>query len=274
MKNLCVLTFAFIITFTSGWAEQKKVLPFKVLRRIDCQVHPRGRKNPTPHHIKLRDGTSENWSGYAAATGLKNPQAGAVSMVSGTWTVPHITSSKDATYCSIWVGIDGYGSGSVQQIGTEHDWDNGKEEHYAWFEMYPKYPHQLKGFPVEPGDVISASVTYQGNNTYKLVLNNHTKSVTTTVPTSHTVAPGTKRSSAEWIVEAPATADGVLPLANFSNVTMTDCQATINGKTGYIDQGSWQAELLNMEAKKGTMKAATSDLKNDGKDFSVTWKHQ
>jgi peptidase A4-like protein len=183
-------------------------------------------------------------------------------------------SSSKPTYSSIWVGIDGYGSGTVEQIGTEHDWDNGKEEHYAWFEMFPKYPHQLVGFPVEPGDVITGEVSYVGNDTFKLSLSNHTKHVTTTVPTTHTQTPKANRSSAEWIVEAPATSDGVLPLAHLSEVTMTDCTATIDGVSGPISNGQWKSSKLNMASKSGTVKAQASDLTNSGKDFTVQWKHQ
>lgn len=277
MKKLCMLSLAFLITCTSGWAvvtPKKSVVPFKALRKIECKMEPRRLKNRTPHHIKLRDGTSENWSGYAAAKGLKNPQVGSVSMVSGSWVVPHIASSKDDTYCSIWVGIDGYGSGSVEQLGTEHDWANGKEEHYAWFEMYPKYPKELSNFPVEPGDVISASVVYQGNDTFKLSMSNHTKSVTTEIPVKHTMSSSAKRSSAEWIVEAPATTDGVLPLAHFSTVELSECKATINGKTGSLNDGNWQSEALNMQTKKGAMKATATSPSDNGKDFSVSWKHE
>ncbi|MCE5294215.1 MAG: hypothetical protein LLF94_06335 [Chlamydiales bacterium] len=248
--------------------------PFKVLKKIQCTVLQSKRKHPTAPHKKLREGTSENWSGYAAATNLKNPGISSVSKITGSWNVPHVSPSKGTTYSSIWVGIDGFSSGSVEQIGTAHDWNNGKEEHYAWFEMYPKYPHELVGFPVEPGDIISAEVSYEGNDTFKMTLNNHTKNVTTTVPTSHTINANAKRSSAEWIVEAPASSSGVLPLAHLSDVTLTNCTATINGKSGSIDSNNWSNGRLDMEGKGGTLKAKTSGLTAQGSDFTVQWKHQ
>ncbi len=249
-------------------------MPFAVYQPIQCKIIPRKRAKTSVPHKKLRDGTSENWSGYAAATSLIKPAMFSVTQISGTWTVPEVKASKEDTYSSIWVGIDGFSSGTVEQIGTEHDWHNGKQEHYAWFEMFPKYPHELSGFPVEPGDVISADITYKGNGTFKLVLSNHTKQVTTTVPHSHTVNARAQRSSAEWIVEAPATSSGVLPLAHLSQVKMKDCTATINGVTGSIDNGHWKSTKLDMESKNGTKKARTSNLSSDSKSFLVKWKHQ
>jgi len=275
MKKMILLACVFaMMQTTSAWTHNKKAVPFKALRNIVCKPVARTKHKHLRLHQKIREGTSENWSGYAAATNLQNPGLGSVSMVSGTWTVPDISNSKKGTYASIWVGIDGYKSGTVEQIGTEHDWADGKEEHYAWFEMYPKYPHQIQGFPVEPGDVISAQVTYKGNDTFEMVINNHTKGVTTTIPTEHTKASGTKRNSAEWIIEAPATAKGILPLADFKQTTLTDCQATINGKTSGINEGGWSHDKLVMETKSGTLKAETSNPTNSGKDFTVTWKRQ
>ncbi len=272
-----VLLLACLCLLTQGYAaptRAKKPVPFKALRKIECKMKPRMKHDRIRVHQKIREGTSENWSGYAAATNLKNPGVGSVSMVSGTWTVPDISNSKKGTFASIWVGIDGYSSGTVEQIGTEHDWDNGVEEHYAWFEMYPKYPHEISGFPVEPGDVISAQVSYKGNDIFEMVINNHTKGITTTIPTEHTKAAGTKRNSAEWIVEAPATANGILPLANFKQTVLSDCTATINGTTNSINGGKWQFDKLVMETKSGGLKASTSEPTNGGQDFTVVWKHQ
>ena len=55
--------------------------------------------------------TSSNWSGYAASA-----PANSVSYVAGSWVVP-TASSKTNGYSSVWVGIDGYNSSTVEQIG-------------------------------------------------------------------------------------------------------------------------------------------------------------
>lgn len=46
--------------------------------------------------------------------------------------------SHSAQYASFWVGIDGYSSGSVEQLGTHSDCvGKGRASYYAWWEMYP-----------------------------------------------------------------------------------------------------------------------------------------
>ena len=65
--------------------------------------------------------------------------------------------------------------------------------------------------------------------------------------TTTMTAQGAKRSSAEWIVEAPSSNYGILPLANFGTVTFTNAYATIGGTTGAID--NWQAYAINIATR-------------------------
>jgi hypothetical protein len=58
-----------------------------------------------------------------------------------------------------WVGLDGPGSNSVEQIGVAMRCAGSKPRYYAWYEMYPKGARS--GFPVHPGNAIVASVRYQ-----------------------------------------------------------------------------------------------------------------
>ena len=61
------------------------------------------------------------------------------------------------TYCAVWVGIDGYSSSTVEQIGTESDVVNGTPTYSVWYEMYPKGSMDVP-LAVSAGDSISASV--------------------------------------------------------------------------------------------------------------------
>lgn len=74
-------------------------------------------ERPRTHN---KNGTSTNWSGYAVETNLGSPQSNVVTDVKGTWVVPTV-SGTGTSYCAVWVGIDGYGSPSVEQIGTDSD---------------------------------------------------------------------------------------------------------------------------------------------------------
>lgn len=235
---------------------------------------PKSKRHKHTHpHIPSKEGSSTNWGGYVAATNLKKPAPGSVNDVSASWIVPKISASSHNTYCAIWVGIDGYASGSVEQIGTEHDWNNGKQTNYAWFEMYPKGSFQIGGFPLKVDDSISASVAYKGNGVFELTLANNTQKKYTTVPTSKTTYKAAQRSSAEWIVEAPYE-NGILPLAHFSKINFTQCQAIIDNVKGSISNPDWVDNGLVMVSQQGTQKATVSNLAAQGKNFSVTWKHE
>ena len=179
-------------------------------------------------------GVSSNWSGYAIQA-----STGSVSDVAGTWKVPTATTSG---YSSFWVGIDGYSSNSVEQVGTDSDVVNGKATYYAWYEMYPSAAVNISSITVKPGDSISASVAYVSNE-FVLTITDNTDHQSFT---KDFAASGEARSSAEWIVEAPSSGYGVLPLADFGSATFTSAYATIGGTTGPIN--NWQSYSLNMES--------------------------
>src|SRR5437899_12002115 len=88
-----------------------------------------------PNH-KISQSTSSNWSGYAAT-------GGGFQTVSANWTQPTATCGATATYSSFWVGIDGDGSGTVEQTGTSADCSGGGAKYYAREEMYPNVPTNL-----------------------------------------------------------------------------------------------------------------------------------
>lgn len=194
--------------------------------------------------IKNKNGTSTNWSGYASTTG------GATD-VTGSWVVPNLTcTAGQNTYSSAWVGIDGDGSSTVEQIGTEHDCINGQPSYYAWYEMYPK-PGRKIPVTVSAGATMNARVRYAGNGNFVLTLNGYS----TTQKSMKA-----QRASAEWIMEAPWSG-GVLPLANFGTIGF-------NGPVGTYSN----LDRIDMVNSSGSLKAQTSALDSTGTNFSVTWK--
>lgn len=251
----------------------------QVYKQLVAQVAPINRSAiHTRHpHIPLPDrartqGYSTNWSGFVAEDDFNNPGSGTVTAVSGSWIVPSVRASSMNTYSSIWVGIDGYSSSTVEQIGTEHDWYGGTQHHYAWFEMYPGASYRINNFPLKVGDVISASVVYSGDNVYTMVLTNQTQNISVTIPTQYTTSSAGQRSCAEWVVEAPYL-NRILPLTNFGTVYLWGCQATINNVSGPINNQSWQNSDITMVTKKNIVKAAPSALLPDGGSFFVVWNH-
>jgi hypothetical protein len=206
------------------------------------------------HH--LTHATSSNWSGWDN-TGSK------YTSVSASWVQPSVTCSRHETsYSSFWVGLDGDGSNSVEQTGSEADCSRGTPTYYSWYEFYPAYPVNYSN-TVKPGDHFSASVVSNGSGKYTLTLTDSTQNWTHTTTGS---APSATNASAEVIAEAPSSNRGVLPLANFGTVSFS--AATVNGAAlGTVPT----PESITM-ASGNTVKASVTALTSNNA-FSVTWHH-
>jgi hypothetical protein len=199
--------------------------------------------------------TSTNWSGYAAAG-----QPGTFTSVSSSWTQPAVTCGSQETFSSFWVGLDGDGTQSVEQTGTEADCDGGNASYQGWWEMFPAAPVFYNN-PVKPGDAMSASVTSAGGGAFTLTLTDQTQNWTqTTQQTSQTAQLG----SAEVIAEAPSSQTGVLPLSNFGTVDFTNADAD-NAPIGNAN-----ADSLTMVSANGVTEATPSAL-TGGNAFSVAF---
>jgi hypothetical protein len=232
---------------------------------------------PNPNAIE-----SGNWSGYAVQSSLTNPQTNSVTDVSASWVVPTVTgSSRTTTYSSVWVGIDGYSSNTVEQIGTEQDIINGSPVYQAWWEMYstglgqPEQP--ISSMTIKPGDSINASVQYitSGAHAGQFLLtitdtSRSNDSFSTYEASSQVQSPQAQRNSAEWIVEAPTVGNSIASVANFGTVTFTNASATINGVTGGINSASWQSQAINIGSK-GVNQDTTSVTNSTGTTFTVTY---
>jgi hypothetical protein len=222
----------------------------------------------------LNTALSTNWSGYVGASNLSHPATDSVTAVSGSWAIPMLHSTTTTTYSATWVGIDGFSSSTVEQIGTAQNWVGKAQQNYAWFEMYPMGAYEIVGFPTNVGDVITASVEYTGSNIFELQIENVTRKVYYTVPSSYTHSSSALRNSAEWIMEAPSSGSGVLPLADFGNATFTNCEATISGISAPLVNTHWPDEAIEMETSGRVIKAIPSAVYGQNLDFMVTWEHQ
>lgn len=199
--------------------------------------------------------TSYNWSGYVIQAAPYSVQ-----MVTGSWRVPAVSGNGNL-YQSQWVGIDGFGTETVEQIGTSSEVREGKPKYYSWYEFFPDVPVTINK-PTRPGDWMTATVTmdprpevsytapngggYLWHNPrsmgFTLALRNRTAGWSFSVYFGR-YTDTVMASSAEWVVEAPllvysngATAIATLP--NFGTTTFFDCKATIGG--GLDERGLWQ----------------------------------
>jgi hypothetical protein len=193
-----------------------------------------------------------NWGGYAAT-------GSGFSSVSATWTEANATCNSTNDLYAPWVGIDGYGSSTVEQTGVATDCSSGSPVDQAWYEMYPANPVylSLSGYPVSAGDVVHASVTYAGTRKYTLTLTDSSRGWTFT--TTQSIA--ARRTSAEVIIESPTGAYPNFGTLNFSS-------ATVNGTS----LGSFNPAALDPSSN-GTYEARTGAL-SGGTSFAETYLHE
>ena len=178
------------------------------------------------------------------------------------------------------MGFDGYSNGTVEQNGTDSDCSGTTPVYYAWYEFYPAGSVLIKDVPVSPGDVMSAEVSYNGSE-FTLYIKNETtgKSHSRTKAVS-----GAKRSSAEWIAEAPCCTKGggILPLADFGKANFGEDKTGVGG-TNYATDSSTSGpihafgssvEEITMVSSKNVVEAVPTSLTSDGTSFTVAWKSE
>jgi hypothetical protein len=244
---------------------------------------------------------SYNWSGYAIA-GAK----GSVTDVKGSWVVPQVTCGGTPNgYSSFWVGIDGWNSNTVEQIGTDSDCVNllgtktNTPTYYAWFEFYPQGSYLIGNYNrsgvcisdcVFPGDYISAEVTAGGSSpkgarggpSFTVTITDKTQNWTFTTTSS---VPAAQQSSAEWIAETPygcKTASGYCPLSDFgiayygyekTGVSNT-AFATVNGVTqalGKFGSSVQEAVMVNYPSGTTTMAQPSGLDTLTETSFDIAW---
>jgi hypothetical protein len=210
---------------------------------------------------------SLNWAGYAG-----NRAGTRFRYVSAAFQVPFVDcTAATRSYSSHWVGLDGLGSASVEQVGIEADCAGSTPRYYAWYEMYPK-PVSV-AFTVRAGNAVQASVTYK-RSARKFILMLH--DITSGRHFTRSLKCAAKvclRSSAEVISEAPSsTSGGILPLANyraasFSSITLT----TSRGHRSGLNSRAWNTYQIVGVGDTSRKLAAQPTSLFRGRAFSTYW---
>ena len=195
---------------------------------------------------------TENWSGYVV-------DAGGYSSVIGEWTQPGANCSAGGyTDAAFWVGLDGWGSGTVEQTGSSATCNGGSASYGAWFEAYPE-PSYGYDATVEPGDQFEAFV-YAPSDSFEIVIEDVTQGW---YGVQNIVVSSAAKASAEIVAEAPSSG-GILPLTNFGTVAFDGVQA--NG----VNFSALSPIQVDMVSASGALEAETSALPSTDA-FSVTW---
>lgn len=187
-----------------------------------------------------------NWSGMVS-TG-----SGFTSTVS-SWVEPSVTCNSSDDLMAPWVGIDGYGSSSVEQTGVATDCSTGSPVYQAWYEMYPASPVYYSN-TVKSGDHITATVSRSGTS-YTLKLADTTQGWTKTTSKSYSG----KNASADFVMESPTAS-----YPKFSKVTFSGDK--VNGSA----LSNFSPVALDASNDNG-YEDHTSALSSSGTSFSISY---
>jgi hypothetical protein len=212
-----------------------------------------------------------NWGGYADVYAWNS--LGTFARVSGTWTIPAVTCPTASTagvgaqdlIVADWVGMDGFSSGTVEQLGSMSQCFEGVATYFVWWEMYPGGSSQVSF--AYPGDVIHASVVRRTSESYQLSLTDSTNpEVSFSTTQSCLVMDLCLNDSAEWIVERPAYQIGVTPEADYGTTTVTHMSATLrHSRYKFATYGIWTVDATDSYAL-----AKVSPLVK-GSSYTSTW---
>jgi hypothetical protein len=223
------------------------------------------------------------WSGYV----LTGPAHRSVSFthVTGTWRVPTVSCGRKVSSSAVWVGLGGYATQALEQVGVNANCDaHGKPFYFAWYELVPDIARNIKA-KVYPGDMITSSVRITHFALVALHVENRTRHWSFT----RTITWGTSDTgSAEWITEAPNNCRRnecqVASLANFGKVTFEKIAATGNGSLGTLSNPDWTAIPFRLvpgvktalgsgfaAASRSHAGATPGSVSTDGRTFGISW---
>ena len=195
--------------------------------------------------------TDPQWSGYVSV-GRR------FTSVSARFTVPRHSCPEPNMNASFWVGLDGFDSATVEQIGVESLCRDGVARTSAWWQTYPA-PSQPLDLGVAPGDEISVRVA-AGSTGVSFELRNITSSVVFRETVSVADAAFT---SAEVIAEQSGATQG--PLSDFGEIVFHD--ATVDGEP----LGRAEPLAVVMTNASGSPRVTVSPLAAAGDAFAVKW---
>ena len=196
---------------------------------------------------------STNWAGYAVT-------GGSYTSVASNWVEPNVTCTSNGIV-GFWIGLDGWGSTSVEQDGTGVDCSSGSPQQFAWWETYPENSIQVYQAPVAAGDRMSSEVASEGNGQYVMALTDWTENWSERNVVS---APTAQNASAEIVAEAVTNGSSITALPDFGGIEFTG--STINGGT----LQSAAAEPIDMTDMSNNLIATTTAADSTG-DFLVNY---
>ncbi len=212
------------------------------------------------------DQSDLNWAGYSVSTNFGDPKP-SVTGVSGSWIVPQIEATQNDAFSAVWIGVGGFFGHTLIQTGTEQDCVGGVPQYSAWYELLPSDSVSIDTMEISPGDNISASINLENAalNLWSITLSD----LSTGQSFNQNFFYSSSKLSAEWIVERPDVNNMLSQIADFQNVTFSDCRVTMNNEIGAF--GYFPSVRIFMYDTAGTRLADVSSFGTDGLSFRVQY---
>ena len=210
---------------------------------------------------------SSNWGGYVVT-----PTSGvSYTSVSGSWTIPNISVTRQDAVAAQWIGLGGVNSADLLQMGTMEQMNNGQPMAEIFWEKLPDVAQNVLSVPIGSTINVNISNSSTSSSTWNLTFTvntpdgqKQTQTISTTLNSSYAQGIGT---SAEWISEDPSDQNNQLvPLANMGTVTYQS--AMVNGEP--INVSSNTVQPIAMISSNGTSIISPSALGTDGESFTTS----
>jgi hypothetical protein len=234
------------------------------IHALDAQAESSAPRQAAP--VFASSYATQVWSGYVDVA----HQNVKFRYVESNFTVPAVTCTSLTSKASFWVGLDGYGTSTVEQDGLSTDCSIGRPNYQVWYEMFPQGVVYMPFHP-RVGDHITAAVFYNySTGVYNLSVTDHDASlanfnVQQRCPSGHTC----QNATAEAVLEA----DNGTNLSKFTQVNFVNSVVTSrNGTHGTFQNANlWDLKKPIMTGSNGQPLANVSGLGNNGENFSVTY---
>ncbi len=227
----------------------------------------------SPSQIPTTELESNMWAGYV----VEGSSPGSIVGVNGSWTVSPVNCfGNNGASVLAWIGIDGWKSGTVEQIGTRADCVAGVATYQAWSEFWPKQPDtvMIQGMDISPGDHITAFVEGEAvQREFTMRITDDTTGVSRMISAVYAEA---ELITAEWIVEAPIVIGGPrYSMAHFAPLTFTQMYAETDGRSSSLislaeANGASVLKLIYV-CNDNSPKAQPSQIESGRNAFTVTW---
>jgi hypothetical protein len=229
-----------------------------------------------------------NWSGYADEATTPGTY---FNYTYSQWTEPNFTCdsvlSTRGSETSQWIGMDGNAKSdrALEQDGTvEGCGPHGNPYVDFFWETIPGPPHQFTAGG--PGDTISASVTYLGNNEFQFIVIDNTTGQTMNVTAPCDQPTGCPLESTEAIAEWPGqqlksgitlTRYGAFPFYNFY-ATNFDAANSLTYDAFFEPTTLWSSNPVETVAPKPGRSGyrivqSPGQLSAGGREFWEYWRH-